>query len=102
MADEPLTSSKPLRPRRADRRGASPDAGAGLSSAGPARPIGPDTQLALREDHAAAVDAVHAEVDLDRDLGHREFVDLGDLRGGHPGDEQGRIPAQARPRPPPR
>lgn len=27
------------------------------------------TQLALREDHAAAVDAVHAEVELDRDLG---------------------------------
>ena len=32
-----------------------------------------DTQLELREDHAAAVDAVHAEIDLERDLG-REFV----------------------------
>jgi ethanolamine ammonia-lyase small subunit len=32
-----------------------------------------ETQLALREDHAAAVDAVHAEIDLDRDLGP-EFV----------------------------
>jgi ethanolamine ammonia-lyase small subunit len=32
------------------------------------------TQLDLREDHAAAVDAVHAEVRLERDLG-REFVD---------------------------
>lgn len=31
------------------------------------------TQLALREDHAAAVDAVHAEIDLMRDLGS-EFV----------------------------
>lgn len=31
------------------------------------------TQLALREDHAAAVDAVRAEMDLDRDLS-REFV----------------------------
>ncbi len=27
------------------------------------------TQLALRSDHAAALDAVHAEIDLDRDLG---------------------------------
>lgn len=33
-----------------------------------------ETQLALREDHAAAVDAVHAEVDPGRDLGP-EFVD---------------------------
>jgi ethanolamine ammonia-lyase small subunit len=32
-----------------------------------------ETQLALREDHAAAVDAVHAEIDLARDLGP-EFV----------------------------
>ena len=32
------------------------------------------TQLDLREDHAAAVDAVHAEIDLVRDLG-REFVE---------------------------
>jgi ethanolamine ammonia-lyase small subunit len=32
------------------------------------------TQLDLREDHAAAVDAVHAEVSLERDLG-RGFVD---------------------------
>ena len=32
------------------------------------------TQLALRVDHAAALDAVHAELDLVRDLG-REFVD---------------------------
>ena len=28
-----------------------------------------ETQLALREDHAAALDAVHAEIDLARDLG---------------------------------
>jgi ethanolamine ammonia-lyase small subunit len=33
-----------------------------------------ETQLALREDHATAVDAVHAEIDLERDLG-REFVE---------------------------
>jgi ethanolamine ammonia-lyase small subunit len=33
-----------------------------------------ETQLELREDHAAAVDAVHAEIDLTRDLG-REFVE---------------------------
>src|SRR3954451_9434367 len=32
-----------------------------------------ETQLALREDHAAAVDAVHAEIDPARDLG-AEFV----------------------------
>ncbi len=32
-----------------------------------------ETQLELREDHAAAVDAVHAEIDLGRDLGP-EFV----------------------------
>jgi ethanolamine ammonia-lyase small subunit len=32
------------------------------------------TQLDLREDHAAAVDAVHAEIQLARDLG-QEFVD---------------------------
>jgi ethanolamine ammonia-lyase small subunit len=32
-----------------------------------------ETQLELREDHAAAVDAVHAEIDLERDLGP-EFV----------------------------
>jgi ethanolamine ammonia-lyase small subunit len=31
------------------------------------------TQLALRHDHAAAVDAVHAELDLDRDFGS-DFV----------------------------
>src|SRR5438477_7191647 len=31
------------------------------------------TQLELRQDHAAAVDAVHAEIDLVRDLG-REFI----------------------------
>src|SRR5262245_50307003 len=28
------------------------------------------TQLELRQDHAAALDAVHAELDLERDLGH--------------------------------
>ena len=33
-----------------------------------------DTQLELREDHAAAVDAVHAEIDPERDLG-RAFVE---------------------------
>ena len=33
-----------------------------------------ETLLDLREDHASAVDAVHAEVDLARDLG-REFVE---------------------------
>lgn len=32
------------------------------------------TQLELRQDHAAALDAVHAELDLDRDFG-REFVE---------------------------
>jgi ethanolamine ammonia-lyase small subunit len=32
------------------------------------------TQLELRRDHAAALDAVHAELDLERDFG-REFVD---------------------------
>lgn len=31
------------------------------------------TQLALRQDHAAALDAVHAELDLDRDFG-RDFA----------------------------
>src|SRR6059036_499859 len=31
------------------------------------------TQLELRRDHAAAIDAVHAELDLSRDFGH-EFV----------------------------
>src|SRR5437764_12916920 len=31
------------------------------------------TQLELRQDHAAALDAVHAELDLDRDF-DREFV----------------------------
>ncbi len=33
-----------------------------------------DTQLEFREDHAAAVDAVHAEIHLERDLG-RAFVE---------------------------
>jgi ethanolamine ammonia-lyase small subunit len=33
-----------------------------------------ETLLTLREDHASAVDAVHAEIDLERDLG-REFVE---------------------------
>src|SRR5207249_6087785 len=32
------------------------------------------TQLELRQDHAAALDAVHAELDLQRDFG-REFVE---------------------------
>src|SRR5438128_2488175 len=32
------------------------------------------TQLELRQDHAAALDAVHAELDLRRDFG-REFVE---------------------------
>jgi ethanolamine ammonia-lyase small subunit len=32
------------------------------------------TQLELRQDHAAAVDAVHAELDLERDFG-REFLE---------------------------
>src|ERR1700730_4517612 len=32
------------------------------------------TQLELRHDHAAAVDAVHAELDLERDFG-RDFVE---------------------------
>jgi ethanolamine ammonia-lyase small subunit len=35
---------------------------------------GTATQLELRRDHAAAVDAVHAEIDLERDFG-REFRD---------------------------
>jgi ethanolamine ammonia-lyase small subunit len=33
-----------------------------------------ETLLALREDHASAVDAVHAEIDLERDLG-KAFVE---------------------------
>jgi ethanolamine ammonia-lyase small subunit len=33
------------------------------------------TQLKLRQDHAAALDAVHAELDLERDFG-RDFVEL--------------------------
>ena len=37
-----------------------------------------ETQLALREDHAEAVDAVHAEIDLSRELGP-EFVARWDL-----------------------
>src|SRR5437588_12004116 len=32
------------------------------------------TQLELRQDHAAALDAVHAELDLQRDFG-RDFVE---------------------------
>jgi ethanolamine ammonia-lyase small subunit len=40
--------------------------------AGPS--YGTATQLELRRDHAAAVDAVHAEIDLERDFG-REFLD---------------------------
>src|SRR5258707_4435928 len=32
------------------------------------------TQLELRQDHAAAVDAVHAELDLERDFGS-DFLD---------------------------
>ncbi len=36
------------------------------------------TQLDLRLDHAAAVDAVHAEIDLERDFG-RAFLDRWDL-----------------------
>jgi ethanolamine ammonia-lyase small subunit len=42
-----------------------------VGRAGPAYPTG--TQLALRADHAAALDAVHAELDLERDLG-QDFV----------------------------
>jgi ethanolamine ammonia-lyase small subunit len=36
------------------------------------------TQLTLREDHAAAVDAVQAEMDIERDFGH-DFVERTDL-----------------------
>src|SRR5687768_4061139 len=43
-----------------------------VGRAGPAYPTA--TQLALRADHAAALDAVHAELDLERDLG-LDFVD---------------------------
>ena len=32
------------------------------------------TQLGLRQDHAAAIDAVHAEIDLERDFG-RDFIE---------------------------
>jgi len=42
-----------------------------VGCAGPAYPTA--MQLALRADHAAALDAVHAELDLDHDLG-RDFV----------------------------
>ncbi|WP_422926689.1 ethanolamine ammonia-lyase subunit EutC [Singulisphaera sp. PoT] len=37
-----------------------------------------ETQLGLREDYAAAVDAVHADIDLERDLG-AEFLSRWDL-----------------------
>lgn len=43
-----------------------------VGRAGPAYPT--NTQLDLRRDHAAALDAVHAELDLERDFG-REFLD---------------------------
>jgi ethanolamine ammonia-lyase small subunit len=43
-----------------------------VGRAGPAYRTG--TQLELRQDHAAALDAVHAELDLSRDLG-RDFVE---------------------------
>jgi ethanolamine ammonia-lyase small subunit len=43
-----------------------------VGRAGPAYRTG--TQLALRQDHAAALDAVHAEVSAERDFG-REFVE---------------------------
>jgi ethanolamine ammonia-lyase small subunit len=43
-----------------------------MGRAGPS--YGTATQLELRRDHAAAVDAVHAEIDLERDFG-REFLD---------------------------
>ncbi|HZT79417.1 MAG TPA: ethanolamine ammonia-lyase subunit EutC [Gemmataceae bacterium] len=42
-----------------------------VGRAGPSYPTA--TQLGLRQDHAAALDAVHAELDLGRDLG-RDFV----------------------------
>ncbi len=71
MADEPTTPA-PADPAAliAAARARTP-ARVFVGRAGPSYRT--DTQLALREDHAAAVDAVHAEVDLDRDLG-REFV----------------------------
>ncbi len=43
-----------------------------VGRAGPAYPTA--TQLELRQDHAAALDAVHAELELERDFG-REFLD---------------------------
>lgn len=43
-----------------------------VGRAGPAYPT--DTQLDLRRDHAAALDAVHAELDLERDFG-RDVID---------------------------
>jgi ethanolamine ammonia-lyase small subunit len=43
-----------------------------VGRAGPSYPTA--VQLQLRQDHAAALDAVHAEVDLERDLG-RDFVE---------------------------
>jgi ethanolamine ammonia-lyase small subunit len=42
-----------------------------VGRAGPAYPTA--TQLALRQDHAAAVDAVHAELEINRDFG-ADFV----------------------------
>ena len=67
MADDPLILA-PLDPAAliAAARARTP-ARVLVGRAGPSYRT--DTQLALREDHAAAVDAVQAEVDLDRDLG---------------------------------
>jgi ethanolamine ammonia-lyase small subunit len=43
-----------------------------VGRSGPAYPTA--TQLELRQDHAAAIDAVHAELNLERDFG-REFIE---------------------------
>src|SRR5437016_5297271 len=48
------------------------------------------TQLELRQDHAAAVDAVRAEIDLERDLGRARPGRGGppDRRAARPGDRR--------------
>jgi ethanolamine ammonia-lyase small subunit len=72
--------SDPLLPATTEPLPELPDLVRALRSRTPARVLigraGPayrsKTQLALRQDHAAALDAVHAELDLERDFG-RDF-----------------------------
>ncbi len=80
MPDDPILNSNTLTALDALR--ARTPARLVVGRAGPAYRT--STQLELREDHAVAVDAVRAELDLECDLG-REFVDAGavHLRGRH-------------------